>query len=85
MFADIVLSGGVSGVGVAKQARQIQPQIKVLFTTGYAMNAVKDMEEFDPAQPLVVVTKPFRGSDLLRKVRSLLDTGDVSASYKSLS
>ena len=85
LFADIVLSGGVSGVGVAKKARQIQPQIKVLFTTGYAMNALRDMEEFDPTQPLVVVTKPFRGSDLLRKVRSLLDTGDASGAYRPLS
>ncbi len=36
LFTDVVLPGGLTGAQVAAQARALRPDLKVLFTTGYA-------------------------------------------------
>ena len=40
LFSDVVLPGGMTGAQVAEQARSLRPELKVLFTTGYARNAI---------------------------------------------
>jgi CheY-like chemotaxis protein len=40
LFTDVVLPGGMTGAQVAEQARDLKPSLKVLFTTGYARNAI---------------------------------------------
>ena len=36
LFTDIVMPGEIDGVGLAARARELNPRLKVLFTTGYA-------------------------------------------------
>ncbi len=71
IFTDIVLPGGMNGVEIAQEAQRIQPNIKVLFTTGYAEGAVVDELDLDPA--VMLVNKPYRKAELLDKVRTILD------------
>jgi PAS domain S-box-containing protein len=73
LFTDVVLPGGMNGVEIAEQAVQIQPGIKVLFTTGYAENAVTYRGKLQPGAALV--NKPYRRAELLDKVRAMLDSG----------
>jgi len=40
LFTDVVLPGAMTGAQVAAQARGLRPALKVLFTTGYARNAI---------------------------------------------
>jgi len=40
LFTDVVLPGSMNGVQIAEQAKQLHPNIEVLYTTGYAENAV---------------------------------------------
>src|SRR6185437_13032326 len=40
LFTDVVLPGGMTGAQVAAHARALRPKLKVLFTTGYARNAI---------------------------------------------
>jgi hypothetical protein len=47
------------------------PSIKVLYTTGYARNAIVHHGRLDPDVHLVV--KPFTYSILAQKVRQVLD------------
>ena len=74
LFTDVVLPGGMNGVEIAEQAKRLQPSIKVLYTSGYAENAVVHNGQLDPG--VTVVTKPYRRAELLGKVRTLLDSGD---------
>ncbi|MCZ6772585.1 MAG: PAS domain S-box protein, partial [Proteobacteria bacterium] len=74
LFTDVVLPGGMNGVKIAEQANRIQPNIKVLYTTGYAENAVVHSGQLDPDVPLL--NKPYSRAELLGKVRALLDSGD---------
>ena len=72
LFTDVVLPGGMNGVEIAEQAVLIQPGIKVLFTTGYAENAVAHRGKLQPGSTLV--NKPYRRAELLDKVRAMLDS-----------
>jgi CheY-like chemotaxis protein len=71
MFTDVVLPGGMTGAQVAAQARALCPGLRVLFTTGYARNAIVHHGRLDVGVHLL--TKPFTHAQLASKVRSLLD------------
>jgi PAS domain S-box-containing protein len=71
LFTDVVLPGGMTGAQVAAQARGIKPTLKVLFTTGYARNAIVHHGRLD--QGVQLITKPFGISDLATRVRGVLD------------
>jgi CheY-like chemotaxis protein len=60
LFTDVVLPGGMTGAQVAAQARGIKPDLKVLFTTGYARNAIVHHGRLD--QGVELITKPFSNS-----------------------
>ena len=71
LFTDVVLPGGMNGEQVAARARAVLPGVKVLFTTGYARNAIVHHGRLDPGVRLL--TKPFTYADLAVRVRDLLD------------
>ena len=71
LFTDVVLPGGLTGAQVAAQARELRPGLKVLFTTGYARNAIFHHGRLDKGVQLI--TKPFSFTDLAAKVRDMLD------------
>jgi CheY-like chemotaxis protein len=71
LFTDVVLPGGMSGAVLADRARRERPGLKVLFTTGYARNAIFHHGRLDPGVELI--TKPFSYAALATRVRDLLD------------
>lgn len=71
LFTDVVLPGVMNGAEIAEEARQLQPDIKVLLTTGYAQSAIGESGALDGE--FQILSKPYRGVDLLEKVISLLD------------
>ena len=71
LFTDVVLPGGMTGAQVAAEAREIQHGLKVLFTTGYARNAIVHNGRLDPGVQLI--TKPYSFADLAAKIRDVLD------------
>jgi len=77
LFTDVVLPGGLTGAQVAAQARALRPDLKVLFTTGYARNAIVHHGRLDKGVQLL--TKPFSFKDLAAKIRDILDNPGRSA------
>jgi PAS domain S-box-containing protein len=71
LFTDVVLPSGMTGAVVAQEARTLRPDIKILFTTGYARNAIVHHGRLDPGVELI--TKPFAYADLAARVRDMLD------------
>ena len=71
LLTDVVLAGGISGKEVASEAARIDPDMKLLFMSGYAENAIVHHGRLDPGVNLL--SKPFRTADLARKVREMLD------------
>ena len=82
IFCDVVLPNGMSGADLAAAVRRLRPAVRVLFTTGYARNAVVHHGRLDAGVELI--TKPFTYAELAARVRDLLDqpalrTGDELA------
>jgi CheY-like chemotaxis protein len=72
LLTDVVLPGGMNGAQVAASLRASRPGVPVLFTTGYARNAIVHHGRLDAGVHLL--TKPFTFQDLANKVRDLLDS-----------
>ena len=70
LVTDVGLPGGMNGRQVADAARELRPDLKVLFITGYAENAVIGNGNLDPG--MAVLTKPFAMNDLAHKIRELI-------------
>jgi PAS domain S-box-containing protein len=71
LFTDIGLPGGMNGRQLAEEAMRRQPGLKVLFTTGYARNAIVHDGRLDPGVELI--TKPFTQAKLAAKLRDIVD------------
>jgi signal transduction histidine kinase/two-component SAPR family response regulator len=68
LFSDVVMPGGVSGVSLARTARDLRPGLRVLLTSGFVgEGAVLETSEF----PLL--DKPYESRLLAAKLRKLLD------------
>jgi len=56
-----------------KRIREAQPDIPVLFTSGYTQNAIHT--NFVLKEGLRLLQKPYSQEQLLRALRSILDKG----------
>jgi CheY-like chemotaxis protein len=70
LLTDVVMPGGITGYDLADELRQTQPDLKVLFTSGYTELAASTNHSRSDA-PLL--SKPYRKQDLGRAVRAALD------------
>jgi CheY-like chemotaxis protein len=70
LFTDVVIPGGMNGPQLAREVQKRAPQMHVLFTSGYTENAVVHHGRLDPGVHLL--NKPYRRSDLARKIRQAL-------------
>jgi signal transduction histidine kinase len=71
LFTDVGLPGGLNGRQLAEKARQLRPDLVVLFTSGYARNAIVHHGRLDPG--VEMIGKPFTYAALGAKIRKVLD------------
>ena len=70
LFTDIVMPGGIDGRTLARRAAALRPDLKVLFTSGFTAAAGAEVAA-ELADRLI--SKPFRKTELARRVRASLD------------
>jgi PAS domain S-box-containing protein len=70
LFTDVGLPD-MNGRELADRARQLRPELPVLFTTGYAQDAMFQQGKLERNAELL--TKPFNRTQLAERVRHLLD------------
>ena len=71
LFSDIVMPGGLNGWHLAAKARRMRPDIKLLFTSGFAEEASRPAEL--PVDAGALLAKPYRKAELAEAVRRALD------------
>lgn len=71
LFTDVVLPGGINGHELAKQACHLHPDLKVLYTTGYAESVIARDGSLN--EGIQLLAKPYRREVLLTKVRHAID------------
>ena len=71
LFTDVGLPGNLNGRQLAEEARKRRRDLKVLYMTGYARNAIVHHGRLDPDVELI--SKPFTHAALAARVRAVLD------------
>ncbi len=72
LFTDVGLPGGMTGRQLVEEVRGRWPELKVLYTTGYARNAIVHGGVLDAGTELL--PKPFTYADLAAKIRTVLES-----------
>ena len=71
LVTDVGLPGEMNGRQLADAARSLRPDLKVLFITGYAENAVLNHGRLDSG--MQIMTKPFTVEALGTKVKEMIE------------
>ncbi|HEY1453987.1 MAG TPA: CHASE3 domain-containing protein [Roseiarcus sp.] len=71
LVTDVVLPQRMNGRMLAHEAAALRPDLPVLFTTGYARNAIVHNGQLDP--DVQFLAKPYTQRDLAQKLRAVLD------------
>jgi PAS domain S-box-containing protein len=71
LVTDVGLPGGMNGRQMADAARTYRPDLKVLFITGYAENAILGNGTLPPR--MAVLTKPFAMDHMAARIRSMIE------------
>jgi len=61
----------MNGKEASEVIRSLCPDVRILFTSGYAADIIRSRSELDESAELIM--KPVKPADLLRKIRELLD------------
>ena len=69
IFTDVVMPGGMSGDELVEAALAVRPDIKILFTSGYAEPEIAKQGMGAGAW----LKKPYSAADLANKIREVLD------------
>jgi PAS domain S-box-containing protein len=72
LFTDVIMPGGMNGRQLADAVRKRRPSLNVLYTSGYTENAIVHHGRLDAG--VALLNKPYRKTDLARKIRDALGT-----------
>jgi CheY-like chemotaxis protein len=73
VLTDLVMPDGLSGLELAEQLRRDQPDIKIIFTSGYSADIAG--KDFPLQEGVNFLSKPFVAGDLTAMIRQTLDQG----------
>jgi PAS domain S-box-containing protein len=71
LFTDVVLPNGLSGVEVARRAKEMRPDIRVLLTSGYPEDVFQQHGRLE--QDALILRKPYRRKELADTLRKVLE------------
>jgi CheY-like chemotaxis protein len=71
LFTDVVMPGGMTGIDLAHEVRRRRPDLKILFTSGYAEPAMRNRDALKT--DAAWLSKPYNAKALQGKLRELLD------------
>jgi PAS domain S-box-containing protein len=72
VLSDIVMPNEINGIEVAREARRLNKSIKVLLASGYAGEV---LERHQAVGEFPIIDKPYRMSELVARLRSILHEG----------
>jgi YesN/AraC family two-component response regulator len=75
LVTDIVMPG-LGGLELAEKVREVEPEVKVLFISGYAGDSTNALISGVEDRGMLFLQKPFPTSVLGKQVREILDRDD---------
>jgi PAS domain S-box-containing protein len=70
LFTDVMMPGAMNGPDLVRKARHTRPDIRVLYTSGYAENGIVHNGQLDAG--MLLLPKPYGRADLARMLRAAL-------------
>jgi PAS domain S-box-containing protein len=70
LFTDISMPGGMDGEELARRARALRPELRILFSSGFADKALVDAAKACPRSTFLL--KPYRRTELARRIEELM-------------
>jgi signal transduction histidine kinase/CheY-like chemotaxis protein len=71
LFTDIIMPGGMNGLELSKTAKEIAPQLEVLYTSGYPAAVFEELGVED-RESLNVLGKPYKAKQLHEAIMQVL-------------
>lgn len=71
LFSDIIMPGGMTGLQLAKIAKELRPDLKILLTTGCADEDLENGGRFEDRED--ILQKPYRHAELIKSINKLLE------------
>jgi PAS domain S-box-containing protein len=81
IFTDVVMPGKMKSTELAHRAKELNPRIGVLFTSGYTENSIVHDGKLDAG--IQFLGKPYSREQLAWKLRQILDHGRSGASTEA--
>jgi|HubBroStandDraft_1064217.scaffolds.fasta_scaffold07189_6 CheY-like chemotaxis protein len=75
LFTDIVMPGIIDGFELADRAKRLQPDLKILYATGFAHVSRRSAETLHGK----LIQKPYRPDELAIEVRRALESDSARA------
>jgi signal transduction histidine kinase/CHASE3 domain sensor protein len=75
LFTDLIMPGGMTGLQLADEVTRRRPGIKILYTSGYAQNAIEHNGRLRPGT--LLLSKPYRKFALASMIRQALGDATV--------
>ncbi len=82
LLTDVMMPGGIDGPELAVRTQKLRPELKILFTSGFADGKV--MKRIDQVSGSALIAKPYRNEELALRIRQILDgNGEYDSQTKS--
>ena len=75
LFTDIVMPGLIDGFELADRAKRLQPDLKILYATGFAHVSRRSIDTLHGK----LIQKPYRPDELATEVRRALESDGARA------
>ena len=71
LFTDVIMPGPVPSTEMVRQARELHPDLRILFTSGFTRDAILQSDRLQAG--INLLGKPYAREELARRLRQLLD------------
>lgn len=82
LFTDMVMPGCLDGIGLAREAKRVRPELRIVFTSGYTASG-PFAEALQRSGDCNYVTKPYSRESLARALERAVTASDVTASDRA--
>src|SRR5471032_1541007 len=69
LFTDVVMPKGMSGIQLARSARELRPGLRVIVASGYPIPALRD--QYGRLEDFAFVNKPYRLAELVKAIKAV--------------
>jgi signal transduction histidine kinase len=76
LFTDVIMPGAMTGDLLAREAKRLRPDLKVLFASGFAEASVQNGSRSPDIDGHNLLSKPYRKPDLARRILETLQSRD---------